>query len=497
MNSVKEIKAWLDAHEVSNYIINNDLSVTVNGNVNLNGILAEKVLPVKFKDVVGYFDISNNSLISLEGSPHSVTRDFNCSNNQLESLFDAPYKVFDFDCSNNMLKNLSYCPKEIQGFFNCSNNNLDSLLGVPRTIKDYFDCSNNNITSLKGGPQIIEKYFNCSKNSLTNLNGGPVNVAEDYICYGNALTDLDEIADNIGFNFMTDMRFNHLKKVHNDDKDYFTYKGSDVIEHVRKPIVDLTHKEDIIKWLNKNRIKNFEFNQDGEINVKGGVNLAGKLENFSKLPVVFNKIEGTFDISDNELTSLDGCPKYVAKDFICLKNEIKSLKGCPKEVHGNFIIIHNNIQSLKHSPNYVKGDFICSHNPITNLDGINTVDGDVFTNVLIDSVKSQKYVYKNVATYKYSGESIMNFLDKDYVNLTPEEIKYFQTRTNLKNAIENMINTNQLNKENITETLIRNLIKYSLHELKAKVLDIKNPKKYQKEVLSEEDIAKAAFNIEL
>ncbi len=497
MHSIREIEDWLDSHNIGGYIVNTDLSVTVNGNVNLNGLLAEKVLPIKFKDVNGYFDISNNSLISLEGSPHSVARDFNCSNNQLESLFDAPYKVFDFDCSNNLLKNLSYCPKEIQGYFNCSYNNLDSLLGVPRTIKDYFDCSHNKLSNLKGGPQSVEKYFNCSNNSLTSLNGGPSIVNEDYICYKNPINNFDEIADNIGFNFTTDTKFNHIKSTHNNEHNFYTYKGKDVIEHVRKPIVDLTEKDDIIKWLNKNNVKNFEITQDNEINVKGPVNLAAKLENLSKLPVVFNKVEGNFDISDNELTSLEGCPKVVLKDFICLKNEIKTLKGSPKQVDGNFIIIHNHINSFKHSPKIVKGDYICSHNPAKNLDGINTVEGDIFTNVFIETVKAQKYVYRNVATYKYTGESIMHYLDKEYVNLTPEEQKYTKTRNELKVIIEEMIQSNQLNKENITDTLIRNLIKYNLHDLKAQILEIRNPKKKQKEELSKEELARAAFNIDL
>ena len=498
MNSISEIEAWLDEHRISSYTVNKDLSVSVNGNVNLNGILAEKVLPLKFKDINGYFDISNNSLISLEGSPHSVALDFNCSNNKLETLFDAPYRVFDFDCSNNLLKNLSYCPKEIQGYFKCSNNSIDSLLGVPRTIKDYFDCSKNKLSNLKGGPQIVDKYFNCSFNQLTTLNGGPINVSEDYICFNNQISNFDEIADNIGFNFITDHRFNHLKMSTNEEHKYFSYKGKDVVEHVRKPIVDLTEKDDIIKWLNKNEIKNFEIDSNNEISVKGSVKLTGKLENLSKLPVVFNKVEGNFDISDNELTSLVGSPKIVGKDFICLKNELKSLKGSPKEVHGNFIIIHNNIQSFKHSPKLVQEDFICSHNPASNLEGINVVEGDVFTNVQIETIKYQKYVYKNISTYKYSGESIMNYLDKEYVNLTPEEIKYNQTRTNLKNAVESMIISNQLSKENITETLIRNLIKYNLHDLKSQVLEIQNPNKSNNnDVLSEEEMLKAAFNTEL
>ena len=127
MKSVPEIEEWLKSFSINNYIITDDLLVSVFGNVNLNGKLESKRLPVKFKTVDGYFDISNNSLESLEGSPESVLKDFNCSYNKLESLVGAPYKVGDFDCSNNKLTSLSYCPKDVNGSFDCNENQLSSI----------------------------------------------------------------------------------------------------------------------------------------------------------------------------------------------------------------------------------------------------------------------------------------------------------------------------------------------------------------------------------
>ena len=131
----------------SKTIINDDLEVSVFGNVNLNAKLSGKKLPIKFKSVDGYFDISNNPLESLEGSPESVLKDFNCADNKLESLFGAPYKVGDFDCSKNQLTSLSFCPKEVDGSFDCSNNKILSIKGTPRTVRGHFKCSNNKIGS--------------------------------------------------------------------------------------------------------------------------------------------------------------------------------------------------------------------------------------------------------------------------------------------------------------------------------------------------------------
>lgn len=118
MNSLAEIEKWLKEHAINNYLISEDFYITVQGNVNLNKKLSVKKIPVKFKMVDGYFDISNNGLTSLDGCPKTVTGDFNCSRNSLTSLFEGPTEVGDFDCSFNQLKNLSYAPKEVKGNFN-------------------------------------------------------------------------------------------------------------------------------------------------------------------------------------------------------------------------------------------------------------------------------------------------------------------------------------------------------------------------------------------
>ena len=136
--SFAEVEKWLREQGISNYTISEDLYVSVQGSVNLNGKLNGQKLPVKFKQVDGYFDISNNNITTLEGCPKTVSRDFNCSRNKLTSLFDCPAEVGEFDCSHNLLKTLSYAPKEVKGSFDCSYNELTSITGSPRTIKGHF-----------------------------------------------------------------------------------------------------------------------------------------------------------------------------------------------------------------------------------------------------------------------------------------------------------------------------------------------------------------------
>lgn len=499
MKTVKDIEAWLDKNSISNYMITDDFQVIVHGSVNLNGTLQEKRLPINFKLVDGYFDISNNDLTSLDGCPEQVTKDFNCSFNKLESLFGGPQKVGDFNCSNNLLKNLSYCPKEINGLFDCSNNELTSIKGSPRTIRGYFSCANNKINMLKGGPKHIDSYFDCSYNYIEELFGGPVSVAEDYVCFSNQLKDLNGIADEIGSDIITDIRLNHVSNSSYDEAaKTWRYTGTEVIAHIYKPVVALNNKDDIKRWLQQHGVDNTTILSDNSVDVKGDVRLSDKLANLSKLPLSFNNVEGTFDISDNELSSLEGCPNKVGGDFLAFKNELSSLKGGPKEVGGSFIVLKNNIKSLVNAPTLVKDDFICSHNPLKDLEGLNTVQGSVFTGVFLTSVKCQKYVYHNVPTYKYPGPAVKTYLDKSYVSLTEEEKIYEQTKDNLRKAMTKMLNDHTLKKEMITDVLIKNLEKYHLSDIKEKVMLIKNPpQNKEKRALSESEVLKLAFDTEL
>ena len=112
---------------ITNYTINSDGSIDVNGDVNLSYYNLTK-LPLKFNIVSGYFFCNNNQLTSLEGSP-----------------------------------------KEISGIFNCRDNKLTSLEGCPKEIGRDFICSNNQLTTLEGGPTKVGEIFLCQGNPLPNI----------------------------------------------------------------------------------------------------------------------------------------------------------------------------------------------------------------------------------------------------------------------------------------------------------------------------------------
>jgi hypothetical protein len=207
----QDVKSILDALNIKNYTINQDLSVDVDGSVDILGI-GLKTIPIKFKNVSGDFNCHGNQLTSLEGAPQIIGGGFWCSSNQLTSLVGAPQKIGgwffcndnqltslkggpyevkgDFDCSFNQLTSLEGAPRIVERSFNCSKNQLTSLKDGPYEVKGVFNCSFNQLTSLEGAPQIVERSFNCSFNQLTSLEGAPQIIGDDFQCSSNQLTSL-------------------------------------------------------------------------------------------------------------------------------------------------------------------------------------------------------------------------------------------------------------------------------------------------------------------
>ena len=138
-NEYSQVKEWLDKKSIMNYTINNDLTVDVNGGVNLNSNrynsdgLSE--IPIQFGEVSGDFLIANNMLTTLVGSPKKVGGTFNCLGNELTSLKGGPIEVNgNFDCYNNKLTSLEGCPQYIGHHFKGDGNNIVTLKYVPKNF---------------------------------------------------------------------------------------------------------------------------------------------------------------------------------------------------------------------------------------------------------------------------------------------------------------------------------------------------------------------------
>jgi len=127
--SVDNIHKICEVYGITNYTINADGSIDVDGDVNLYRCGLTK-LPMKFNHVSGNFNCRWNQLTSLEGSPQSVGDNFNCSWNNLTTLVGTPQSVGgDFECSYNKLTTLEESPNNVGGSFNCDGNPIYDQLG--------------------------------------------------------------------------------------------------------------------------------------------------------------------------------------------------------------------------------------------------------------------------------------------------------------------------------------------------------------------------------
>ena len=170
----EEIHELCRKYNIKNYTINEDKSIDVDGDVDLFDKGLTK-LPLKFRNVSGYFNLSRNKLETLEGSPEIVEGAFfYCNNNRLKTLIGGPKSVSGhFYCSNNKLTTLEGAPEHVGGVFACNHNVLTTLEGVPSKINMNFNCSINYLKTLEGAPEYVDADFNCENNELNTLEGAP------------------------------------------------------------------------------------------------------------------------------------------------------------------------------------------------------------------------------------------------------------------------------------------------------------------------------------
>ena len=146
----------------------------------------------------------------------------------------------------------------------------------------------------------------------------------------------------------------------------------------------------------KYRIINYTINSNGSIDIDGDVYLDYK--NLEILPLKFGKVSGFFHCSNNELTTLEGCPKYVEGNFRCEYNQLTTLVGCPEYVGGSFNCYDNKLTTLEGSPKHVGLNFTCDNNRLTGLEGCPQHVGGKFScryNQLINLENTPNYIGGN------------------------------------------------------------------------------------------------------
>lgn len=111
-------------------------------------------------------------------------------------------------------------------------------------------------------------------------------------------------------------------------------------------------KKKIAEWCDKMYIQNYKINNDNTIDVIGFCNLRGylngNLPDYIQFGTIYpHQIYKTtdFDISDNPISSLKGCPHTIYGNFKCHDTKVKSLDYAPKIVKSTFIFYNNPLEA--------------------------------------------------------------------------------------------------------------------------------------------------------
>jgi len=219
---------------------------------------------------------------------------------------------------------------------------------------------------------------------------------------------------------------------------------------------NIQNNSEIDKICKKFYINNYTLNEDDSIDVDGNVNLS--LFSLKKLPLKFNKVSGFFDCSQNNLTTLDGCPREVGSYFYCFNNKLESLGGCPDIVGGDIKCFNNKLETLKGVSNTFE-NLWCFKNNIMSLDGLS--DNIDFGNVYFKLDRDAEYTYNPI----YNILQLFNKRPDNFLELFNfyEPIKLIDGEWTIIFEVLNQVlyetGNNELEKDMI-ETGIRNGVDY-------------------------------------
>ncbi len=114
---------------------------------------------------------------------------------------------------------------------------------------------------------------------------------------------------------------------------------------------------------------------------KRDVGLGGN--HMTSIPIGFDEVQGIFNCSNNKLTNLEKCPRFVKGNMFADRNRISSLEHLPETIGGTFYLNNNGLVSLKGIHNLKN----CTH---IDLTGNPIVEGGIGL-ILINDLKVVDY----------------------------------------------------------------------------------------------------------
>ena len=286
-------------------------------NLRGKGLKSLRELPIRIKIVDGEFDISENELIDLKGCPE---------------------KVGSLNASGNSLKSLEGSPKHVKESFKISKNPLSNLKGAPEYIGGNFEAQNCELISLVGGPKEVKGEYNVSNNKLKNSFGLAEKVGKSINFDHNQFETLDVEAEEL--RKIVSIKKNPLKDYTGFTPELFAKTGRVVYEKTEQGLVfksTFSFNDDyLIDSLELLPFKIYKVEKDFHFVRRKLLGL--KVKNLKGSPEI---VDGTVDISSNNLESLEGSPRIVNGKFMASFNNLKDLKGFP-DVVGNSVMLNMN-----------------------------------------------------------------------------------------------------------------------------------------------------------
>jgi hypothetical protein len=259
-------------------------------------------------------------------------------------------------------------------------------------IDGNFYAWNLEIGSFRGFPQKIEGSLYAGKNTIYDIGDAPKFVG-----------GIIDISDNpIPHSIIVDyvLKNNDKKRANFASMDESFTKGDDKLSNLG------VGKKVLIKdWLEKYNINNYIIDKDFTITVKGDVNLMNK--DIEELPdfINFKTVVGKFDISQNNLSSLRGCPTHVAGSFLCdgSKNTFMTLDDAPTFI-GNSIHINRYSNFFRHE--FVPVVEIEKYLKRAHVYGRIYSDFSKYNNVIVTSIFSK--IKKVDESFERGGDKLNN-----------------------------------------------------------------------------------------
>jgi hypothetical protein len=185
--------------EIESY---NKIDTNNNGEIEVSEVINIKYLDVSFSNINSLEGISSftaleylfcfeNDIEFLDISQNLNLKGLNCYSNQLVTLnVSQNSQLTSLNCNGNQLTTLDVTQNSELFYLLCGGNLLTNLDLTQNSELYYLLCTNNQLTTLSVSQNLNLAFINCSSNQLTTLNVTQNNELLDLWCSDNQLSSL-------------------------------------------------------------------------------------------------------------------------------------------------------------------------------------------------------------------------------------------------------------------------------------------------------------------